>query len=237
MEQADGHGRCTDHRAGEQSHPAERGTAHEEHADEDRDEDQRRAQVRLSEDQEGWQRHQRRGTDDRRQAADPFAAPAQPRGEDHDHQHLADLAALEVEPGDGDRHLRAEQLRSGDHREQQQAQHREVQRQGQRLEPVVVDARDDEEDRDADAGPDQRLHRLRQRRPAHRVAVRRGVAHHHAERHEQRDVQEKLHVEAPPGARAGRRGEEARGSHGAHQFASTRLKSLGSSRRSTPRSK
>ena len=39
----------------------------------------------------------RPATEDRRQAADALAPPGEERAEHHDHEHLADLAELEVE--------------------------------------------------------------------------------------------------------------------------------------------
>ena len=117
-------GAAADRRAGQDRHPADARPAHEQHSDQDRHEDQGRARGPAAGRRGRWgspsaARRRRSSTGGR-----SLAAAGQEAGQHHDHQHLADLAELEVQPGHGDRHLGAEQVGADEHRERQQPEHR-----------------------------------------------------------------------------------------------------------------
>ena len=172
----------------------------------DRPEDERRPEVRLEHHEDERRPGEDPGAEDRPERSEPAHPAAEVARQDDDHQHLGELAELELQAEDRDPARRAADPAADREGDDEQAELDDVQRPRERLEPVVVECGRGQEHGEGDRGPH---HRPQERGPAveDSDAFGGGVAvrHREPEAQQQRRVRRELEVErAPDGAHAPR---------------------------------
>ena len=126
------------------------------HPEEDRDEHQAGAQIRLAVDERPRrdEQHERTKQDERR--ADPVVPVREPFRQDDDHEDLRELAHLELLSGDRHPSLSAEDVVPDGEHEDEEPDREEVEERRERAEPGVVEVRDRGHEPEAECREDDR---------------------------------------------------------------------------------